>query len=573
MSFPSTEGPDIEAVAETTSQQAPCVPTEHSIKADHASSEFVDAPEEPMAKTDNISPGSEKATSNQSKKSKNTDVSAGSEKATSGQSKNSKNTDVSFTSTVEYSQTPFDQYIHQVRELCHLLWPSPPKVPQDVKTSRVERLLAKNRVAEIFLSRRNRSARISAPPKEFLIHRLRGGGFNRVIGITIKYSTDEEPTQLILRVPRFEDVRHDREVAILRFIRHYTTIPVPDVKYVDFTCDNPLKQCYVIQNRIPGSDLQHHTEPTFYPNLKHEQKCTFAKEFALILRKLHDIMHPFPGLIEASAHDDNHQNFSVRHFDLQTVCGYESEPDLNTKLPFFQVRPFIKGWEPPESSTVEQSTYYFMATQFGRWRALQLRHNPAIFRRSNTFERLVTMADEMDLLGLFGNNENCLCHLDLLGSPRNIMVDIQSDGSLRITGILDWDSAVFAPRFVGCAPPMWLWAWNSEEDEDEKHANDTPSTPEDREIKKIFEETVGDRFLMHAYKAEYRLARELFRFAQSGIRSNEDIREVEELLKEWTEIYESRMADKEHEVASNKDDVKDDVAEGEAQISAETTAS
>ena len=573
MSFPAAEGPDIEAVVEMTSQQAPIAPTEHSIKPDHVSSEFVDAPEEPMAETDNVSPESEKATSSKSKKSKDTNVSPGSEKATSSQSKNSKNTDVSFTSTVEYSQTPFDQYIHQVKELCHLLWPSSPKVPQDFKTSRVERLLAKNRMAEMFLPKRNRSARVSAPPKEFLIHRLRGGGFNRVIGITIKYSNDDEPTQLILRVPRFEDVRHDREVAVLRFIRHYTTIPVPDVKYVDFTCNNPLKQCYVIQNRIPGSDLQHHTEPTFYPDLKHEQKCTFAKDFALILRKLHDIMHPFPGLIEASADSGNDQSFSVRHFDLQTVCGYEPEQDLNTSLPFFQVRPFIKGWEPRESSIPEQSTYYFMATQFGRWRALQLRCDPAIIRWSNNFERLVTMAEEMDFLGFFGNNENCLCHLDLLGSPRNIMVDIQPDGSLSVTGILDWDSAVFAPRFVGCAPPMWLWAWNSEEDEDEKHANDTPSTPEDREIKKIFEETVGDRFLMYAYKPEYRLARELFRFAQSGIRSSTEIEEVEELLKEWTGIYESRMADKENAAANSKDAITDHVGEGEEQVSAETIAS
>ena len=573
MSFPAAEGPDTEAVIETVSQQAPSASTEHSIKPDHVSSEFVDAPEEPMAETDIVSPGSEKATSSQSENSKNTNVSPGSEKATSSQSKNSKNTDVSFTSTVEYSQTPFDQYIHQVKELCHLLWPAAPKVPQDVKTSRVERLLTKNRMTEIFLPKRNRSAQVPVPPTEFLIHRLRGGGFNRVIGITIKYSTNDEPTQLILRVPRFDDVRHDREVAVLRFIRHYTTIPVPDVKYVDFTCDNPLKQCYVIQNRIPGSDLQHHTEPTFYPNLKHEQKCTFAKEFALILRKLHDIVHPFPGLIEASAGSGNDQDFTVRHFDINTASGYKPELDLNTELPFFQVRPFAKDWEPSETSPVEQSTYYFMAAQFGRWRAMQLRRDPAIIRWSNTYERLVTMADEIDTLGFLGNNENCMCHLDLLGSPRNIMVDIQSDGSLSVTGILDWDSAVFAPRFVGCAPPMWLWAWNSEEDEDEKHANDTPSTPEDREIKKIFEETVGDRFLMYAYKPEYRLARELFRFAQSGITSNTEFDEVDELLEEWNGIYNSRMADKKSETANSEDAAKENVGEDKGDVSTETKAS
>lgn len=51
--------------------------------------------------------------------------------------------------------------------------------------------------------------------------------------MTIKSSTDDEHTQLVLRVPRLDDTRHDREVAVLRFIRHYTTIPVPEVTYVE----------------------------------------------------------------------------------------------------------------------------------------------------------------------------------------------------------------------------------------------------------------------------------------------------------------------------------------------------
>lgn len=553
MSLPAAEGPSIEAVVETTSQQELSAPASHAIKPDNVSSEFVDAPEKPMTETDNISPGSEEATSNQSKKSKTTDI--------------------SFTSTVEYSHTPFDQYVHQVKELCHLLWPSSPPVSPDVKTSRVERLLARNRIAEIFLPKRNRSAPVSVPPKEYLIHRLRGGGFNRVIGITIKYSTGDEPTHLILRVPRFDDVQHDREVAVLRFICHYTTIPVPEVKYVDFTCTNPLKQCYVIQSRISGYDLQHQGKPTFYPDLNHEQKCTFAKEFALILHKLHDIMHPFPGLIEASANGDNNHDYTVRPFELRSSCGYYPELDLNTKLPFFQERPFIKNWEPSEPSPFEQGTYYFMAAQFGRWKALDLRCDPATIRWSDKYDRLVTMMVEMFDLGFLGDNENCVCHLDLLGSPRNIMADINPDGSLSITGILDWDSAVFAPRFVGCAPPMWLWAWNEEEDEDEKHANDTPWTPENQEIKRIFEKTVGDRFLLYAYKPEYRLARDLFRFAKSGIGSNTELEEAEEVMKEWSGIYESRMAEKENEIADTEDDAKEMVVEGEVSGSTEPKAS
>lgn len=552
MSFPAAEGPDTEMVVEKVSLQAKSAPTEHLIQPDGVSSEFVDAPEKPLSETDFMSLRSEKVDSCESKKSNHSNVSC--------------------TSTVEYSQTPFDQYIHQVKELCHLLWPPSPRIPQDVRTSRAERLLGRNRVTGILLPKKSRSVRASAPPKEFLIERLRGGGFNRIIGITIKHSRDEEPTQLILRVPRFEDTRPDREVAVLRFIRQYTSIPVPEVKYMDFTCDNPLKRCYIIQNRIPGHDLQAKNKPTCYLNLNHEQKCTFAKKFALQLRELHCIMHPFPGLIEVSADSGNDGDFTVRPFDLETIDGYEPEVDLNTKLPFFQVRPFVKDWKPPEIPPREQTTYYFMSAQFGRWKALELRSDPSTMGWSKQYDCLATMADQMDEMGFFGSGLNCLCHLDLLGAPRNIMVDIKSDGHLSITGILDWDSAVFAPKFVGCAPPMWLWAWD-EEEENEKHANDTPLDPRDQEIKKIFEETVEDSFLSYAYKPEYRLARELFRFAKSGITSTTEMEEVDELLKEWAVIYESRIAGTAEEPTGTEDAATESFADAEVDGSTRSKAS
>ena len=554
MSFPAAESPDMEAVVEKTSRQALSAPTWHSIKPDGISPEIVNAPEGPLGETDGKSPKSEKEDSSQSKKSNNSNV--------------------SFTSTVEYSQTPFDQYDVQVKELCHHLWNPSPKVPQSVKSSRIERLfgVADNRMTGFLLPKRTRSARTFVPPKDFLIERLRGGGYNRVIGITIKHTTDEEPTTLILRVPRFDDARLDREVATLRFVRQHTTIPVPEVKHVDFTSDNPLKQSYVIHSRISGFDLQSRNNPTCYLNLSQEQKCTFAKDFASILLQLYDITHPFPGHIECSADNNNHQNFTVRHFDLITSFGHEAELDLNAKLPFFQVRPFVKDWEPSESGPLEQTTYYFMIAQFGRWKALELRCDPASIRWSKRYDRLVTMADQMDDLGFLGNDMNCLCHLDLLGAPRNIMANINSDDSLSITGILDWDSAVFAPRFVGCAPPMWLWAWDDEE-EDETHANDTPSTPEDQEIKRIFEETVGDDFQFYAYKPEYRLARKLFHFAQSGIRSSTEDEEAEELLKEWAEIYESRMASAKQDTIGTQDTDLGNSADGDVDGPSESKAS
>ncbi|KAH6983895.1 hypothetical protein EDB80DRAFT_875412 [Ilyonectria destructans] len=69
-----------------------------------------------------------------------------------------------------------------------------------------------------------------------------------------------------------------------------------------------------------------------------------------------------------------------------------------------------------------------------------------------------------------------------------------------ISGVLDWDSAVFAPMFMSCAPPMWIWAWQDDEDEDERTANDKPPTSEGVRLKLAFEEAAGKDFAKFAYE-------------------------------------------------------------------------
>lgn len=85
-------------------------------------------------------------------------------------------------------------------------------------------------------------------------------------------------------MPRFESARPDREVAIVDYVRQYSTIPVARIVAMDFTKNNPLKRPYVVQSRIPGFELQ--SKKQNFTQLTHEQQCTFATEFGRILRKL-----------------------------------------------------------------------------------------------------------------------------------------------------------------------------------------------------------------------------------------------------------------------------------------------
>jgi len=109
--------------------------------------------------------------------------------------------------------------------------------------------------------------------------------------------------------------------------------------------------------------------------------------------------------------------------------------------------------------------------------AFELRRDSACKAWWDYYDRLVIATKQMDDLFGLGDDENCLCHLDLNTAPRNIMAHIDTDNKCTISGNLGCDSAIFAPRSIGCAPPMWIWAWNSEEEEDETHTNDIPATP------------------------------------------------------------------------------------------------
>ena len=455
---------------------------------------------------------------------------------------------VSQTSTEEYCQIPFEEYSLQVKQLCEQLWSTQP-YPRSIDDS---------------IDQVNRqSAGIVEPSgfHEFIIEKMKGGGFNRVIGIDVTNpgNLTAGTRRVVLRIPRFNNARLDRDIAALRFVRKHTSIPVPEIVTYDLTKANPLDSPYLVQTRIQGHDLQANPGPNYYPNLSHNQKCTVAKELGRILREIQSVEHSSPGLIEAAKES---QDSIIRHLDMSTLSFVEEEPDLNTKLPFFQPRVYGVSQSATEEPSVQRndfkkSTYYFLLAQFGRLRASELRRDPAMIGWTNEYERLVTMARQMDDLDLLGDGRNCLCHLDLNTAPRNIMARIQPDGSLEITGILDWDSAIFAPRFAGCVPPMWLWAWApDDEDEDESQADDTPATPEQQELKQLFEDAVGPAFLEYAYRPEYRLARTLLQFAIYGIRSTEDYKEVDSLLDDWAAMYEIYMADKDDSEEHNEKDLE-----------------
>lgn len=246
--------------------------------------------------------------------------------------------------------------------------------------------------------------------------------------------------------------------------------------------------------------------------------------------------HSVSGLIEEVTKEGGVQAFTVKPFD--------NKPSLEKDWTLKQASPLFEAENSTALECYEKSTLNFFLAQFGRWRAEELRIDPTEILHPHFMERLAVAASQMNRIGRFGDNTNCLSHLDL--AAHNIMVEVGSDKSISLTGVLDFDSACFAPMFVSCYPPWWLWQDETQPGdalEDESQSNDTPPDPELVEIKRIFEETVGDTFLRYAYQPQSRLARKLFKIACHGNRSNETWKKIEDLLGEWDAFYKAEVED------------------------------
>ncbi|KAL8773222.1 MAG: hypothetical protein Q9209_001898 [Squamulea sp. 1 TL-2023] len=381
---------------------------------------------------------------------------------------------VSESSTVVYSHESYEIFEPRVQQLCRHLWP------------------------------------LAAEAESFEVERLKGGSYNRVIGIKTPPSTGEAQRMYILRIPRFEIAQQQREIAILRYVRQHTSIPTAEVIFSDSTTQNPLNEPYMIQTRIAGQSLQH-----VYPTMNHEQKRAIAKQWGQLVLSQRTVQNNSSGVVDATTDEDGTIIFAIHPYDVYL----EQKPDpVDVRL------------------SPTQSILEMFVTQFERWdaAAVQSSRAPASEFRPDHWDRLAAIAKDMDATGMFKDSCFTLCHLDL--HPRNVMVDIQPDGAAKITGVLDWDSAVFAPDFVVCTPPSWIWAWKDDEDEPLDEADTMPDSPEDQTLKRDFEDAVGNELLEAFYAPQYRMARQLFDIALDGIRTNVAFEEAHELMKDWAEF-------------------------------------
>ena len=432
-----------------------------------------------------------------------------------------------------FQHVPFAQFKLQVEDLCLSLWPTPDDRPNEIHLH--------NDPSERFTSacksqQRISSSQSSPASSRFVIEHLRGGSYNRVLGITRLDINDEGESRMILRVPRGNMHPLDHDICVLKFAQKYFNGPCPRLLAHDLTFVNPLKAPYLLQERILGHDLE--SKAQSYPSLTQAQKIAFVEEFAQLFVNIQAIEHPYAGNIDISTDNTGAESFIVTPFEVPTESA-----DLMAKraatIPFFKPCTFDIKYTSPEKvedKSTDQTPYHLIMTQLGRRKHLELELCPQSIGNS-IIDRLANAATQLEDMGYLYCDSNCLTHYDL--DPRNIMVDIQADGALKITGILDWDLAMFAPKWVAYRPPIWIWNWLDGGSEDERRANEKPPTAEQQKLKELWEDLLGPDFEWYGYQPHYRLARRLFCFVAFGLTTAKHFEDAERFLEEWEALRES----------------------------------
>lgn len=329
------------------------------------------------------------------------------------------------------------------------------------------------------------------------VERMTGGGYNRIIGVEL--SNDE---RYVLRIPRiapvFEEVAD--QVALLRYLKNHSALPVPHVLHFDITDHNPLGWSYVLQRRIDALPLSSYMADLASSNWK-----SLTDQVANITSQMCSTTFPSIGILRAKAPDD--------------VCS------LRFALP---LRLGDAEHDPP--STTFNDTLAYLEQCFDIHTANALFHDPNDSLTPSLMTGLKNVAVALAAEHLFSNRFS-LFHED--HEARNSLVTKDDSGRFIAQAILDFDGALAAPIEAAWPLPHWLWTWDEKEEEGILDLADAvPESKERLQIKEYFEQQI-ERLVpgfMNAWRRHQEI-RELLGFAVHGISSNEDQRRVEKFLR------------------------------------------
>ncbi|KAK7973099.1 hypothetical protein PG988_007233 [Apiospora saccharicola] len=299
----------------------------------------------------------------------------------------------------------------------------------------------------------------SAIAETIEIEYLGMGCHNQVLGLSFIERDEtkggrEVPHDLVLRITSGQKSVLPT-VAILQYLEMHTSLKVPRVIKYDTTRDNPLGFRYIILSRIPGWSLNE-----IWDHLTDREKHILAAQLATLYSELESVTSSVAGHIMV-----HQEGFVQGHCDIED---------------FMFLKPLVTPDHP--SSWGPETVWLNNKDRMGLLDRIQrdppglsveaIMHSVVLRRLYRTKGRggdiakyeaekqTVQCAADSNLFNP-NNDVICLHHPDL--HPGNIMVNFTTDDIPVITGVVDWDSASFVPRYATRVIPEWL-LWDNTDD-------------------------------------------------------------------------------------------------------------
>lgn len=342
-------------------------------------------------------------------------------------------------------------------------------------------------------------------------------------------SLKDETEEYILRAPvltsqwDFEDDRYLpvlNDVALLNFLGN--KLVVPRVKAYSAITQNSLEKPFMVQTRLPGRSLD-----GLWTGLDQDDKLAITDLFVDLLAKLEAITFDSAGRCKAPSALPTSMN------DFGSAPALVLQPFDEGDEEFTKDPQALKDRAGPDLKAL-------LTSLLNGWIMSDIRSetgNDAF--RIPMLRGLLAILDVLDHEGAFASGPQPinLYHWDL--EPRNIMVE-KNDGAWRITGIIDWDSALAQSRPLTRKPPSWIWDF---EDNDvtgyldcDRHPI-APLTEGNMALKTRFDAKAAELlpgYLEDAYGTG-RWLRRIWLFAHEQIQSTYILDLLEELLEDWAQ--------------------------------------
>ncbi|KAF2787276.1 hypothetical protein K505DRAFT_258065 [Melanomma pulvis-pyrius CBS 109.77] len=372
-------------------------------------------------------------------------------------------------------------------------------------------------------------------PEDIVIERMDGGSFNRIIGVTVfrpkpqlttfkrvyralancfskrKTTTVRPSERYILRIPRQDASTMDYDVTTLLYTAHHVPHPVPTVFAHDMSSDNALGMGYMLQHRMPGQTLV-----DLWQTLNFEQRKCAMRRVTEIVLDLHNTTSTSAGIISRA-------NNSV---DITGRIKIEPYPVSG------RLASTTNGVQCPLS--IPQTTRDHLLGLCKAQRPVKVADDGTLLFQYiwDDFESIINTLYEKGFIP--DHHIFHLCHLDL--QSRNLLARVVDESTIEITGILDWDSAAFAPKFLSVRAPFFFWTEDDAWEEDEADVYRPLSDPEHIALKAVYEEVAGPQFSQTSYIPELALARRMYYILKRGLYSGIQVQFAEDIIEEFAKL-------------------------------------